>query len=146
LGEYLGNPDMEAIALSIPSGPRPSLGYDVQKCVSQVVHEWGDAELNALLDYVYFETEPMQAAKRGDRLDFSVVRPLTEQRHVKILLDTKRLSAMRKALTARAVDYEQLRTPSKVSDELLENLKEWDLDNVLNLRTGSCKINPKSLM
>lgn len=40
-----------------------------------VVKEWGDAWLNSLLNYVYFHTPPMQAAKvRGEVLDFSTIR------------------------------------------------------------------------
>ncbi len=41
--------------------------------VDRVVDEWAGAELNKLLDHVYFHTTPMQDVERGDELDFSQV-------------------------------------------------------------------------
>jgi uncharacterized phage-associated protein len=145
LADYLGNPDIDSLVGSISAHPK-NADHDIQSCVAHVVHEWGDAELNTLLDYVYFETEPMQGAHRGERLDFSVVKPLNDQRRVKIALDSKKLSELRKALTVRAADYEQLRTASEVSENLFDNLKEWDIDHALKLGKGDCKIDPNSLV
>ena len=46
-----------------------------EKLVARLVlGEWGMTELNPLLDYVYFHTEPMQDAKRGDLLDFAKIK------------------------------------------------------------------------
>ena len=49
--------------------------YDasVKRCVDQVVEQWALEPLPTILDYVYFETEPMQDVKRGDFLDFSKI-------------------------------------------------------------------------
>jgi hypothetical protein len=147
LGELLGNPDEDRFAWSLTRHPSTS-DHDVQVCVSQVVHEWGNADLNALLDYVYFDTEPMQAATRGEALNFAVVIPLAQGRKekVRIELDPKKLRELRKKLAARAPDYQRLRAASEVSDDLLDNLKEWDIDRALRLSTGNCKVDPKSLM
>jgi Protein of unknown function (DUF4065) len=41
--------------------------------VNRVVDEWAGAELNKLLDYVYFHTMPMRGIHRGDELDFSAI-------------------------------------------------------------------------
>ncbi len=42
------------------------------RLIPWIVKEWGDVHLNSLLNYVYFHTAPMQAAKRrGEVLDFS---------------------------------------------------------------------------
>jgi hypothetical protein len=42
--------------------------------VKRVVGMWGSRSLSDLLDYVYFQTEPMQKVKgRGDRLDFQSI-------------------------------------------------------------------------
>lgn len=41
--------------------------------VDRIVDRWAAEPLNLLLDYVYFETEPMIDANRGDRLDFDLV-------------------------------------------------------------------------
>ncbi len=49
--------------------------YDasVKRCVDKVVEQWALDPLATILDYVYFETEPMQNAKRGEYLDFSKI-------------------------------------------------------------------------
>ena len=49
--------------------------YDasVKRCVDKVVEQWALDSLPTILDYVYFETEPMQDVKRGDYLDFSKI-------------------------------------------------------------------------
>jgi len=44
--------------------------------IKRLVGQWKDKPLEELLDYVYFETEPMQAVKkRGDVLDFTTIMP-----------------------------------------------------------------------
>lgn len=48
------------------------LGRPERTTLNSVMQQWAGAELNALLDYVYFETAPMATAKRGDVLDFSI--------------------------------------------------------------------------
>ena len=47
----------------------------VRNTIDGVIDRWGLMGLNELLDYVYFETEPMEDAKRGDLLDFTKVVP-----------------------------------------------------------------------
>lgn len=57
---------------------RPKLGEHVRsmaelRLVNRVIRDWGESDLNALLNHVYFYTEPMKEAKRGDFLDFSTI-------------------------------------------------------------------------
>lgn len=56
--------------------------YDAaaRRCVDRVVVQWGLDSLPTILDYVYFETEPMQDARRGETLDFSKVQPESPSR------------------------------------------------------------------
>ena len=56
--------------------------YDAaaRRCVDRVVQQWALDPLPAILDYVYFETEPMQDARRGELLDFSKIQPETTSR------------------------------------------------------------------
>ena len=42
--------------------------------VDSVLRDWGLEELNPLLSHVYFHTEPMKDANRGDQLDFSKIK------------------------------------------------------------------------
>ena len=51
-----------------------------------ILKEWGDASLNTLLNYVYFHTPPMRAARvRGEVLDFSTI-PTTSGIRARIVL------------------------------------------------------------
>ena len=43
------------------------------RLVDRVISEWGETELNPLLNHVYFHTEPMEDAARGEALDFSKI-------------------------------------------------------------------------
>ncbi|MCY4653096.1 MAG: Panacea domain-containing protein [Dehalococcoidia bacterium] len=43
------------------------------RLVNDVIQRWGDTDFNSLLNHVYFHTEPMKDAKRGDFLDFSTI-------------------------------------------------------------------------
>jgi hypothetical protein len=154
LAGYLGDPDTDTLPSEFQRVAVPELGerdkvasdHDSEQAVADVVRQWGDADLNALLDYVYFETEPMQSARRGDHLDFSLVLPLHATRRLVINLDEKRLKDIRTKLAARAPAYAKLRRPTVGSDELFENLREWDSEQTPNLRQGDCKINPKDLV
>ena len=57
---------------------KPSLGKHVRslselRLVDRVIRDWGDTDLNVLLDHVYFYTEPMKHVMRGELLDFSTI-------------------------------------------------------------------------
>ena len=54
-------------AVNTHFGPR------VRRIADDVVRQWGLESLETLLEYVYFETEPMQDAQRGTTLDFSMI-------------------------------------------------------------------------
>ena len=45
----------------------------VKSIADGVVKQWGLENLDTILEYVYFETEPMQDAERGETLDFSKI-------------------------------------------------------------------------
>ena len=50
-------------------------GPGIKRVADSVVNQWGLQELQPILEYVYFETEPMQEARRGEALDFSTIQP-----------------------------------------------------------------------
>ncbi len=76
---------------------RPRLADYVQlrelRLVNKVIREWGETDLNSLLNHVYFHTEPMINAKRGDLLDFSTVqrRKISQSAARVVQLPTNRL-------------------------------------------------------
>lgn len=59
---------------------KPEALYEAKPLIDRVLSEWGAADLNELLDFVYFDTEPMASARRGEPLDFSLIPPPTLRR------------------------------------------------------------------
>lgn len=118
---------------------RARADFSTETIIKGIVRDWSDADLNQLLDFVYFETEPMQNARRGDQLDFSTIQPVTS-RKFQINLDSEKVSKLRKQLTERAKSYVELRQPSPPSDELLKNLEIWDQEEPNVFPSGPCKI------
>jgi hypothetical protein len=68
----------------------------VSSLLQKIIKEWGDSNINLLLNHVYFDTEPMEGAKRGEALDFSAVKPRTL---VKLSLDTRVVAGLRADLS-----------------------------------------------
>jgi len=60
--------------------------FDIRLLVKNVVNEFGSENISDLLDFIYFETEPMQfVAKRHDPLDFETIQE--EEKVIKQNLD-----------------------------------------------------------
>ena len=76
----------KAIVFRPPRDLYPTLGKHVRPAelalVNKIINDWGDVELNPLLNHVYFYTEPMKNAKRGELLDFSTIQRHRTQRRV----------------------------------------------------------------
>ncbi len=47
---------------------------DILFLITRVIKDFGSMDIKDLLDYVYFETEPMKNAKRGEYIDFTKVK------------------------------------------------------------------------
>jgi hypothetical protein len=52
-----------------------SLSPEVKAILNNVLERWAGESLERLLNYAYFETEPMLVAKWREPLDFSVIQP-----------------------------------------------------------------------
>ena len=78
-------------------------GASVKRCVNKIVEQWGLEPLPTILDYVYFETEPMQDVRRGDILDFSKIPkdPTTPQNTAKLEFSDAFIKNMRQRLNER---------------------------------------------
>lgn len=124
---------------------RASADFELEAIIQRLVRDWGDADLNQLLDYVYFETEPMQNAKRGDVLDFSTVSPATRKK-IQINIDRTRLKELNKKVSERAKAYAPLRESATASSELRENLAIWDEEERTRFPSGPCKIRVSDLV
>jgi hypothetical protein len=49
------------------------VAFSEQTRIDGIIKRWALDDLNLLLNYVYFETEPMRDAKRGEPLDFNKI-------------------------------------------------------------------------
>lgn len=50
-----------------------SFDFGTRAMIDGVLRVWASDSLNKILDFVYYETEPMNGAHRGDTLDFSKI-------------------------------------------------------------------------
>jgi uncharacterized phage-associated protein len=102
----------------------------IERLVKRIINEWGGFDLRYLLDYVYFETEPMIGAKTGDVLDFSKVKPWHESKIKDVRIkDRKKFGELKK----KVGDYmKNLPGPEglkfKIDKAFLEGLRIWNED------------------
>jgi len=73
----------------------------IKALIFKIVKKWGLEDTNELLDYVYFETEPMIVAKKGVELDFATVKPVESQIFKKIKLDKKIIEELYKKISEK---------------------------------------------
>ena len=102
---------------------------EVLRLITRIVNEWGGADLRSLLDYVYFETEPMQDVKRGVTLDFSEIKQWNVERIKKIKVNQKRLNEIRKHIDEHIKDVKRPIIKVKTDKVLSECLNIWDDDS-----------------
>ncbi len=99
--------------------------------VKRIVGRWGDKPLQELLDFVYFETEPMQAVdRRGQKLDFSTIKkdesaaviPLKASKDAE-----KKIAALRGRFSKRLSELSEIR-PAKepFTEEYKQALEAWE--------------------
>ena len=100
---------------------------EARALLSTLVKKWGDSDLNTLLDHVYFETEPMENAKRGDLLDFSRLRPAARVKRTE--LDPRRLSEIRAKIRERTAALHLTRDGLHIPPFDVESDRAWDDDH-----------------
>ena len=84
------------------------------RLVDRVISEWGETELNPLLNHVYFYTEPMKDAARGETLDFSKIprrRPRSVRARVGAPMPEERLNEYRRRFQEAKAARAKLRRP-----------------------------------
>ena len=78
--------------------------------IRQLTERWADVPTRCLLDYVYFETEPMANAIRGERLDFRTVKPRDDvpmYRRIKSDIPDKEIKNIRRKFRERSAKQAQ---------------------------------------
>jgi len=101
--------------------------------IKRVVGQWGNKSLQELLDYVYFETEPMQAVEhRGESLDFSTI--LKEQNPETIPLKAsketeKKVAELRQRFQKRLIEVAEMQPAKEIISESYKlALEAWGED------------------
>jgi len=99
------------------------------RLITRMVNEWGGKDLHSLLDYVYFETEPMRDVKRGEILNFSEIKQWNVERVKKIKINQKRLHEIRKHIDKHIKHAMDPTIKAKKDNVLSECLRIWDEDS-----------------
>jgi len=107
----------------------PQVPDEAGRLIAGLVKTWGDADLNALLDYVYFDTEPMEGAERGQLLDFSRLRQSAPSTQPK--LDQNRLKDLRARLAMQARQLNLRKSGLEVPLMAFEGSQVWDEEDRL---------------
>jgi uncharacterized phage-associated protein len=154
--EILGSPDIEEEQIEL-SNSRIFHKYSVVKdsydgdredpaiprLISRVVKEWGGINLYGLLDYVYFETEPMRNVKRGDKLDFSKIKSWQDTKICEIKINKKKLNEIRKSIHTHIKKSERPVIKMKFDKELSKCLQIWDEGKTKVTIKGNVIITPE---
>jgi hypothetical protein len=134
IGEVFGSQEVESVEFKsgkacrflifkpseLRSGNVPN---SVSKIFNSILERWGGVDLNDLLDYVYFETEPMENATRGQLLDFSPVPPRPQT--VSPTFDTKKLSELRRAFKKRVEELSLRREVTRNPLSMMKGEEVW---------------------
>lgn len=143
----LGSPDIDEIPFALGGGKlgrhydlvkeeaEVYLSSDVKRLIDHAVKEWGDIDLNKLLDYVYFETEPMREAKRGELLDFTKIKPWKPSEKVKnVRIDQKKLAALKNKYLPHIKKISKIEPTFQLTDKgYLDCINVWN-DEISNIR------------
>jgi hypothetical protein len=132
----LGDPDMEVAEFEGKTARRfvfasselgaPRVPGDVSAVIGDLVKIWGDADINRLLDHVYFETEPMENARRGDILNFSTIKPSTPR--ISPNLDTAKIRDLRARLKDQVARLGLSQNGVHIPAFDYESQRTWDED------------------
>lgn len=103
--------------------------------IKKIVGQWASKPLSELLDYVYFQTEPMQHVKhRGEKLDFNTIQATSDERVVIPMTASssanERIKALRSRLQSFFETMGQTSTPQEsINPDYNNALTEWEEEN-----------------
>jgi hypothetical protein len=116
---------LENVALSTPT-------YFALK---ELIERWGPQRTADLLDYVYFETEPMLNAERGQVLDFGSVKPRSAvplYRPVKSQATSGEIARMRRAFQSALSENAPIAsdfTPARYDESFIQATSSANLED-----------------
>jgi len=121
-----------------------SIPLSLENYLHRIWSEWGTESLPRLLDFVYFETEPMIDAMRGHPLDFSKITPRGVPKKVRWTSEQrKRLHEIGRSIKEKLDNIPLPRRPIFPA-EAKEIIRIWDEEEIANLNKlqGIVKIDP----
>lgn len=112
--------------------------FDIQLNVRRIIDRWADEATAQMLNYVYFNTEPMINAERGKPLDFTKIHslePIPKFKLSKGSLKAKELSELKKKIRQRIDEQREKEkqdstfTPPRYDEIYWEGIARLDKDN-----------------
>ncbi len=109
----------------------------VSLIIKKIVGQWKDKSLEDLLDYVYYETEPMEAVdKRGDVLDFTTIKKENTQVVIPLKASKEteqKVAELRKRIAPTLKRLgEQNRTEQHEDKGYSDAMEAWDEEEQVN--------------
>ncbi len=124
---------------SLPSKPQNNLDPQIKGDIERVIEDFAHMPLPNLLDFVYFETEPMQNAKRrGDFLDFKTIK---KKEKIQLVVDKKEFMEAKKRFIKQAKrdlemgKYTKTLPPIVIKRPYEENedpYYSWNINKIIN--------------
>ena len=137
---YYGRRDWREIHVNFNA----QFSASARQVADKVINEWGLESLPTILDYVYFETEPMQEARRGEFLDFSKIQkePAVPRRNDTFKLPTDTINTLRIRLKERSEKAaRKMREPTEpVYDQVYDEasrMMEEEEGRIANIRPNT---------
>lgn len=121
--ELIGGFDEPEVHLYRKYGDDPEIWRDVgvgtDARIRSLIDKWIHRPLNEFLDFVYFETEPMQGAHRGDVLNFESTVPAVEPEVPKVNVVVRGSPKTREAVRSFLSRVQERRAldPAPIYDE-----------------------------
>lgn len=132
-----------------PEVENVSTKFDIylEPFVQRVLEHFGPKNTEEIIRYVYFHTEPMLSAERGQQLDFEVIQKRAKPINPVSLLDKKTISEMRnRILTAMDDDMQKdEKEVGNIPPELYAELLESSKSGNINIPEGEIIVNSSLL-
>jgi len=109
---------------------------DISLLIRKTIAPWANEPLNKLLDYVYFETEPMENVKKRQPLDFSTVSPEEDEIFYlnKSNIKLKKLKKIRENLTTQLAKLDRGVPANTIFST--ENYDQDYIEDILKMDSG----------
>jgi len=123
--EFISLKPKRALAQRLNSEPIPAV---ITSLTQSIIDRWAGVKLNILLNYVYFETEPMQNVKRGDELNFNKIKPIEDIKIEMSLEKRQQLEQIRSKLNKMCIKINRMPFQVIKDEVYLKNIVFWDRD------------------